>query len=113
MAGVALTALPLMAARPNVGFILSDDQGGDDYGFMGHEHDSNLEKHDDIADGLKVWVVIDGWDKLTAKPEGKELYNLKTDPDDRHNLAATYPEKVAKLSMLIEQWVKETPQLHK
>ena len=33
-------------ARPNVVFLLSDDQGWDDYGFMGHEHiqTPNLDK---------------------------------------------------------------------
>ena len=34
------------AERPNVVFLLSDDQGWDDYGFMGHEHiqTPNLDK---------------------------------------------------------------------
>ncbi|WP_342793756.1 sulfatase-like hydrolase/transferase [Pontiella desulfatans] len=77
-----------------------------------YEHDINLDKRGDIVDGLKAWVVVDGWDKLIAKPEGKELYDLKADPDDRSNLATKHPEKVSKLWMLIEEWVKETPQLH-
>ncbi|WP_136078309.1 sulfatase family protein [Pontiella desulfatans] len=78
-----------------------------------YDHNSNLEELENMENDLKAWVVVDGWDKLIAKPEGKELYNLKSDPDDRNNLAAKHPEKVSKLAKLIEEWVKETPQLHK
>ncbi len=40
----------------------------------------------------KVRVVIDGWDKLIARPARKELYDLKNDPDDRTDIAAQNPE---------------------
>lgn len=78
-----------------------------------YAHDSDLEKRSDLKDGLRAWVVIDGWDKLIMRPTRNYLYDLKNDPDDRNNLAAKHPEKVSKLSNLIEQWIKDTPQLHK
>ncbi|MDF7823429.1 sulfatase [Pontiellaceae bacterium B12227] len=78
-----------------------------------YEHDSNLETRDDLSKDLKAWVVIDGWHKLIVRPAGKQLYDLKNDPDDRNDLASEYPEKVSKLWKLIEEWVKETPQRHK
>ncbi|MGB0258593.1 MAG: N-acetylgalactosamine-6-sulfatase, partial [Coraliomargarita sp.] len=74
-----------------------------------YQHDSNLDQLDDIDSGLDARVVIDGWDKLIARPEGKELYDLKNDPDDRHNIATQNPEKVQKLSSILEDWLKETP----
>lgn len=78
-----------------------------------YAHDSDLGKRSDLKDGLRAWVMIDGWDKLIMRPTRNYLYDLKTDPDDRNNLAAKHPEKVSRLSNLIEQWIKDTPQLHK
>ncbi len=74
-----------------------------------YDHDSDLEKRKDVKDGYKAFVVIDGWYKLIQTPSSKELFNLKTDPDDRNNLASTHPEKVDYLSKLLDQWLKETP----
>jgi hypothetical protein len=61
---------------------------------------------------LKARVVIDGWDKLTARPGQKELYDLKNDPDDQTDLAAQNPEKVKQLSTLIDEWMLATPPAH-
>ena len=57
-----------------------------------YEHDSDLEQLDDLKSGLKAHVVIDGYNKLVATPQGKELYQLKADPDDRHNISEDHPE---------------------
>ena len=54
-------------------------------------------------------VVIDGWDKLIARPDGNELFDLKTDPDDRTDISAQDPAKVEKLSALIDAWLDATP----
>jgi len=70
-----------------------------------YEHDSDLDQLDDLQDGLVAWVVIDGWDKLIVRPSGKELYDLKNDPDDRNDLSAKQPEKVSELSNLIDNWI--------
>jgi len=76
-----------------------------------YAHDSDLDKLNNLKDGLKAWVVIDGWDKLIMRPSRKELYDLKKDPDDRNNLASENPQKVKELSRMIDTWVKETPPL--
>jgi len=78
-----------------------------------YDHDSHLDKLNNLKDGLKAWVVIDGWDKLVMRPSRKEFYNLKEDPDDRNDIASVNPEKVTKLSRLIDAWLKETPPLTK
>lgn len=70
-----------------------------------YEHDSDLDKLDDLDSGLMARVVIDGWDKLTATPKKKELFDLNTDPDDRKDLASQNEAKVAELSKLIDQWI--------
>ncbi|QEG22888.1 sulfatase-like hydrolase/transferase [Mariniblastus fucicola] len=71
-----------------------------------YEHDSDLDQLDDLDSGLMARVVIDGWDKLTVSPKKKELFDLKTDPDDRKDLADDNKEKVAELSKLLDQWVE-------
>lgn len=69
------------------------------------EHDSDLDQLDDLDSGLKARVVIDGWDKLIARPGKKDLYDLRSDPDDRNDLTMKDKEKVAKLSGLIDEWL--------
>ena len=54
-------------------------------------------------------VVIDGWDKLIARPNENELYDLKNDQDDRTDVSAQHPKKVEKLSGLIDAWLDATP----
>jgi hypothetical protein len=36
--------------------------------------------------------VIDGWNKLIDRPDTKEFYDLKKDPDDRTDIVAENPE---------------------
>ena len=63
----------------------------------------------DLDSDLIARVVIDGWDKLIARPDGLELYDLKNDPDDRTDLAEQNHEKVEELSALMNDWLEETP----
>ncbi|TWU01561.1 sulfatase-like hydrolase/transferase [Neorhodopirellula pilleata] len=70
-----------------------------------YEHDSDLDKLADLDDGLRARVVIDGWDKLIARPTRNELYNLENDPDDRKDLSAENPAKVEKLKSMLDQLV--------
>ena len=72
-----------------------------------YEHDSDLDNLDDLQSGFKARVVINGWDKLIATPTERQLFDLKTDPDDRNDLAAQNPERLAELSKLIDQWVRK------
>jgi hypothetical protein len=63
---------------------------------------------DDLDSGLTARVVISGADKLIAWPERSELFDLKVDPDDRHDLSAMHPEKVESLSAQLEEWFRRT-----
>ncbi|WP_411845044.1 sulfatase-like hydrolase/transferase [Roseibacillus persicicus] len=73
-----------------------------------YEHDSDIDQLDNLDDGLRARVVIDGWDKLIAWTDRKELYNLQTDPDDQKNLFSQNPEKVEKLSGLIDDLLRSS-----
>ena len=73
-----------------------------------YEHDSDLEQLDERDHGLKARVVIDGWDKLIKRPDRMELYDLKSEPDDRNDLNLQFPEKTAKLENVLAQWLEET-----
>ena len=92
-----------------------------------YEHNGNLDRRDDLEDGLMAHVVIHGWDKLVALPENggairsrqiplsdrDELYyDLKSDPDDRNDLASENAEKVEQLSDMIDTWMKATPKMN-
>ena len=66
---------------------------------------------EDLNSDLIARVVVDGWDKLIARPDRNQLYDLKNDPDDRTDLAAQRPHKVKKLSGVIDDWLEETPMI--
>ena len=63
----------------------------------------------DLDSDLIARVVIDGWDKLIVRPDRQELYDLKNDPDDRSDISRQDPDKVQKMSRLIDDWLRETP----
>jgi arylsulfatase len=48
------------------------------------------------------WKIVSHYD------EAWELYDLKGDPTEMHNLAGRYPGKTDSLSVLYEQWTKQT-----
>jgi uncharacterized sulfatase len=74
-----------------------------------YQHDINIDKLNDLEDGLVARVVIEGWDKLIAGPAGNKLYDLKRDPDDRNDIAMQNPKKVQGLSSMLEDWLRATP----
>lgn len=74
-----------------------------------YDHDTDIDQLDDLNNGLVAHIVIDGWDKLIARPEANEYYDLKTDPDDRTDLSSEHPEKVTQLSAMLADWLKSTP----
>ena len=70
-----------------------------------------IDALEDLDSDLIARVVIDGWDKLIVRPDRQELYDLKNDPDDHTDLAAQHPDKVKKLSGVIDDWLEETPMI--
>jgi arylsulfatase A-like enzyme len=54
-------------------------------------------------------AVIVGSSKLivNSRRDAPELYNLAADPQERRDLAATYPEKVAEMRRLLEEHLRE------
>jgi uncharacterized sulfatase len=74
-----------------------------------YEVNIRVDAVEDVDSDLVSRVVIDGWDKLIVRPDGLELYDLKNDLDDRVDLAAQNPDKVKKLSALMEDWLQATP----
>jgi uncharacterized sulfatase len=71
-------------------------------------HDSDLGQLEDLNNGLKARVVIDGWDKLIAGQGNASLFNLQSDPDDRNDLAQQNPGKVRELKSVLKAWLKKT-----
>ena len=74
-----------------------------------YKHDMHVDKVSDPDSDLVARVVVDGWDKLIARPDKNELYDLKNDPGDRKDIAAQNPEKVQQLAKMIEAWMQATP----
>lgn len=74
-----------------------------------YEHDMDLDAIGERDSNLTARVVIDGWDKLIARPSGNELFDLKSDPDDRSDISAQHPKKVETLSGLIDAWLEASP----
>ncbi|EMI42238.1 sulfatase-like hydrolase/transferase [Rhodopirellula sp. SWK7] len=72
-----------------------------------YEHDSDLDHLEDLDNGLVARVVIDGWNKLIARPTGNELYDLKSDPDDRVDVSEKHPEQVSSMVSLLNKWVAQ------
>jgi len=58
------------------------------------------------------WKLIRRFEPHRDYPEVRELYNLKKDIGETHNLAKTRPEKVKELDALIDGFVKETGALY-
>jgi arylsulfatase A-like enzyme len=51
-----------------------------------------------------VYMVREGRHKLIAEASGSELYDLERDPEERHDLAASAPERVAQLEARLAEW---------
>lgn len=67
-----------------------------------YEHDIDLDRLNDPEHNLVARVVIQGWDKLIARPGRSEMYDLKEDPDEQNDLASQKPERLAELQALIQ-----------
>ena len=78
-----------------------------------YEHDIHVEKASDPDSDLVARVVVDGWDKLIGRPDNKELYDLKNDPDDRNDIAAQTLRNVQQLAKMIDAWMQSHRLLNK
>jgi arylsulfatase A-like enzyme len=74
-----------------------------------YEHDGDIDKLDHIDQDLRARVVISGWDKLVKRPDGLELYDLRTDNDDQHDIHTEHEMKVTELEARLMEWLGQTP----
>jgi uncharacterized sulfatase len=89
---------------------------GDIYG-----HDMPTPIEEPLKGLYYRWVIAGDWKLIVPNPElgadvfvenavvavheGIELYNLKSDPDEKNNLAASQPERVGNLMNRIDAWL--------
>lgn len=59
-----------------------------------------------LADDRQSTIVTaGGWKLIANRRDGTyELYNLETDPDERQELSARYPDRVADLAAQLKNW---------
>lgn len=69
-----------------------------------------------IKGDLKLLLTYDGIQgRMVYRPEAgapPELYNLKTDPFEKNNLAAKHPDKVKAMTQLLDGWWKPKTAKH-
>lgn len=61
-----------------------------------------------VAVRQREWKLIRRYEPTPEYPSGFELFNLKEDLSEQHNLAGDRPEKVAELNALIDSFLKQT-----
>jgi arylsulfatase A-like enzyme len=131
LACAPLVPTPARAAtppRPNIVLMMADDQGWGEVGYHGHPHVKTPVLDSMAAGTLRLdrfyaasplgsptraalfWrrgpnrVVRQGDYKLWQKGSDTLLFNLRLDPHEDRNLAATEPERVATLRALLNTW---------
>lgn len=71
-----------------------------------------VELENPAANVLTRWMIAGEWKLLVPmpgqtndeQPPGFELYRITIDPDERHNLAAQQPQRVAELRRQLAAW---------
>jgi choline-sulfatase len=78
--------------------------------FLRGGSDAAAEKQGSTADGSRYGVRLGSY-KLIATPGSgtPELYDLATDPDERHNVAAEQADRASRLAAMLEEWVRSGP----
>jgi len=73
-----------------------------------HYADAEEEEGENNPRGEKFGVRLGRWKLIVGPEEGTlELYNLTDDPTEQDNLVGEEPERVAKLSALVNAWRRE------
>jgi arylsulfatase A-like enzyme len=116
------------APRPNIVYIVSDDQGWNDVGFRSADLKTpNIDQlargqatlaqqapspRNEIVYGIEPFrgAIRRGNGKLVRQatlPSSVELFDLAADPAEKNNLAAANPERVAELQRWIEAQARD------
>ena len=73
-----------------------------------HYADAEEEEGENNPRGEKFGVRLGRWKLIVGPEEGTlELYNLTVDPMEQDNVVGEEPERVAKLSALVNAWRRE------
>ena len=103
---LALLCTRLLAAPPNVVLIIADDQGyGDCSAYPRHAGNIQTPNIDRIAHAGAIFT--DGY--VTASvcsPSRTQLFNLKSDPQEQHDLSKERPEILSKITALCTHWLQ-------
>jgi hypothetical protein len=92
-----LAAAVLVAQRdPNIIIILTDDQGYADVGLYGAKGFKTPHLDRLAREGMRFT------DFHVAQPVCSELYDMRQDPEERHDLAAQHPDVVHRLEALAD-----------
>ncbi|MCJ8164280.1 arylsulfatase [Pontibacter sp. E15-1] len=76
---------------------------GDDSGFKDRIVITNSQRTEVPEPWRRTSLMQDKWRLV----DGEELYNLKSDPEQRNNIAAQHPAKVAEFKAYYDKWWKE------
>ncbi len=87
--------------------VRSEDVAWDDYAYSmiptryrGHDEDEERDEPPALAVRARQWkLIVRGKDEVS-------LYDLDSDPDERHDLSDTRPQVVGNLRNALEQWLK-------
>lgn len=68
----------------------------------------SLQRHTPKPKPFATEVVRrENWKLLTFKGKPVELFDVDTDPNEKHNVLAEHPDRVASLSAELSQWLNE------
>ncbi|MFR9602543.1 MAG: arylsulfatase [Rikenellaceae bacterium] len=77
---------------------------GDDTNFKGRFMVVDSNRNDKVIKWFRTSAMLRDWRLVCDENMEMELYDLSTDPEQRNNIAAANPEKVAELAALYDQW---------
>ncbi len=99
---------------PNVGNMTADATGYREYGDPIANQQSSIANKEEInrclGESTRAVVSPDGWKLCLRDRDKNELYNLRDDPDERHNLCygKDHGDIIAQLTGEIRRWQQRT-----